>query len=201
VGWATDADLTAALWKLDPVRWRGKYKAWLMLMTACRFVGIAREDFVEWSTGDPDYSGDGDEIARLWEYTKPRHGGALFEALSEAGITITSITPTKQPSPGVHVTAALTADRPRSAPGRDWRSRWDNILRTLRPTENSLFTVACMVGELMAEIGKPKLSVSVGLLEKAAQANGLWRMLGPDQVRRTIGNGLHHVEKKVLGDV
>jgi hypothetical protein len=35
-----------------------------------------------------------------------------------------------------------------------------------------------MVGELMAEIGKPKLSVSVGLLEEACQANGLWRTLG-----------------------
>jgi hypothetical protein len=35
-------------------------------------------------------------------------------------------------------------------------------------------------------------------LEKAARRNGLWKAIGPDRVRRTIANGLRHVEEKVL---
>jgi hypothetical protein len=109
--------LTEALMKLDPRAWNGEFKDWLALMTACRFVGIDREDFIGWSTGDPDYANDGDEIARLWEHTKPIHGGALFKALSAAGIKHRA-----KGQPGIEAPCALPASSPlpatsASAPG------------------------------------------------------------------------------------
>ena len=55
-----------------------------------------------------------------------------------------------------------------------------------------------MVGEVMAECKKPTPSVAVKLLVGAAKDSGLWRQLGADEVRRTIANGLRHVEEKVL---
>ena len=36
------------------------------------------------------------------------------------------------------------------------------------------------------------------LLIGAAQGNGLWRKLGKEGVKRTIANGLRHVEEKLL---
>jgi hypothetical protein len=63
------ASLHEALAKLDPKAWRGDHDGWLELMTACRFVGIAREDFIAWSISDPHYAGDAEVIARKWEST------------------------------------------------------------------------------------------------------------------------------------
>jgi hypothetical protein len=188
-------NLTEALLKLDPGCWNGKYDEWLALMTACRFVGIEGEAFVAWSVGDPDYANDGEVIARLWEHTKPTHGGALFKALSVAGIKVRSAN--KYHGRGsLSIEVPLTAEITKK--GRDWRSRFNGILRTLRPTERSLFTVACMVAELMAEIGKPKPSVAMQLLEAASP--GLRKTLGPDEVKRTISNGFRHVEEKLLSE-
>ena len=83
------ASLTEALRKLNPVGWRGQRDQWLMLMNACKFVGVARDDFVGWSVGDPVYAGDENEIAAQWESLSPQHGGALWAALKAAGITVT----------------------------------------------------------------------------------------------------------------
>ncbi len=82
------ADVTAALFKLDPVGWRNQYDRWFELMMACKAVGISAEDFVRWSTQDPEYAGDGDVIAGLWEGAPARHRGALMLALKEAGVKV-----------------------------------------------------------------------------------------------------------------
>ena len=61
-----------------------------------------------------------------------------------------------------------------------------------------LFWLACIFGEVMAECKRPTVSVAVKLLEGAAKESGLWQRIGADEVRRTIANGLRHVEEKVL---
>jgi hypothetical protein len=189
--------LTEALGKLDPLCWNGKHDEWLALLMACKFAGIARDDFVAWCLRDPDYANDGEVIARKWDsFEQPKHGGALWAALSEAGIKVRH----HKHHQGGAVLAEVPSTPSPTPRARDWRSRLDGILRTLRPTERSLFTVACMVAELMAEIGKPKPSVAMQLLEGVCRGNGLWRELGPDEVRRTIANGLRHVEEKLLSE-
>jgi Primase C terminal 2 (PriCT-2) len=192
---AVVANLTAALWQLDPLEWRGEYDAWFQLATACRFLGIDRADFVAWSVSDPHYAADARLIERIWDSAKPAHGGALFAALKGAGIKVTERAH-KSASPSLYLEVHLTSTT--TAKSRDWRSRFNSILSTLRPTERSLFCVACMVAELMAELGKPKPSVAMQLLEGECRGNGLWRMLGPDEVKRTITNGFRWVEEKLL---
>jgi hypothetical protein len=173
------------------IRWSGG-------VSTARFLGIARTDFVGWSVSDPHYAADARLIERIWESAKPRHGGALFAALKAAGIKVRQEAH-KSAGPSLYPEVPMRAMATTSAATRDWRSRLDGILRTLRPTEQSLFCVSCMVAELMAEIGKPKPSVAMQLLEGACRGNGLWRV-GPDEVRRTIANGLRHVEEKLLSE-
>jgi hypothetical protein len=89
-----DGRWTDALFELDPCHWRNSeatargYEGWLALMTACKAVGISVEDFVEWSTQDPVYAGDGDVIARKWDSVEAKHGGVLRAALKRAGIKV-----------------------------------------------------------------------------------------------------------------
>ncbi len=53
---------------LDPENF-GDYEDWLTLMMACHHAsnGNARNEFVEWSTRDPKYSGDDVSIGRKWD--------------------------------------------------------------------------------------------------------------------------------------
>jgi hypothetical protein len=81
-------DATAAMWKLDPLRWSGDYDGWRYLLNACKAAGISAEEFVKWSTQDPRYAGDADEIAKQWRYAPAHHSGALSVALKEAGIRV-----------------------------------------------------------------------------------------------------------------
>ena len=81
--------LVEALWLLKPIAWRD-YERWLGLMTACKFEGIDRATFVHWSIQDERYADEGAIIARLWDGVRPEHGGALWAALSEAGIKVNS---------------------------------------------------------------------------------------------------------------
>src|SRR6516165_10640369 len=84
----------AGLLKLDPIGWRNVegneegYLRWLALMTACKAAGISADDFVAWCVQDPMYAGDADEIRRKWDFVVPKHSGALWVALSKAGIRL-----------------------------------------------------------------------------------------------------------------
>jgi hypothetical protein len=75
----TDAGgLLDALRAMDPCDWRGQHDAWRDLMNACKAEGIACEDFVSWSVGDPVYAHDGQSIRREWKSLRAQHGGALW---------------------------------------------------------------------------------------------------------------------------
>ena len=85
---AVVAELTAALFELDPCDWRSEgsqesYDGWLALMMACKAAGIAREDWIEWCMGDECYADDEEEIGRKWDGAPARHADALFKALAK----------------------------------------------------------------------------------------------------------------------
>jgi hypothetical protein len=185
------ADVTAALREMDPCDWRGDYMRWFALMTACCFEGISERDFVDWSTSDPQYAADGNVIRKMWRKLNPQHGGALFAALAERGIKVG-----RDKGPVING-EPLRASR---EPTRNWLSRTNTIREKLRrtPTEGMLFSAACVFAEVMADCHKPTPKVAVDLLMGDAKDCGLTRLLGADGVRRTIANGLRHVEEKVL---
>jgi hypothetical protein len=181
--------LVHALWQLDAKEWRNRHDEWLALMMGCKGAGIAFEDFVCWSTSDPVYARDAKIIRRKWDSVGPVHGGALWAALKAHGIKASG-TP-------------VIAEEPLPVsiqPTRNWRSRINCIREKLErvPTEGMLFSAACVFAEVIADTGKPKPSVATQLLESSARACGLWKEIGADEVRRTIANGLRHVEEKIL---
>jgi hypothetical protein len=188
------ADIREALFALDPIGWRNDehnaegYLRWLALMTACKAAGIGVEDWVKWSVQDPVYAGHGDLIARLWRGARAKHSGALWVALKEAGVRIRG--------PG----RKELIEVPHRHPRVDWCTRFTGIIEWLRhhKTERDLFSASCLVAEIIAQHHKPKPSFAVDFLEKAAKGNGLLKQLGADEVRRTITNGLRHVEEKIL---
>jgi Bifunctional DNA primase/polymerase, N-terminal len=192
------SDLTAALRKLDPLRWGGQFEEWFVLMAACRAVGIGREDFIEWSIGDPRYAGDAGVIGRMWEGLAPKHGGALWAALAQAGIKVANHARAGRRN-GHPLTAA-----PAHTPTRNLKSRLISLQRTVERAEgtakaraDTLFWAACRCAEIISE-GKLKPSMAMALLISAAKVNGLWREIGKSEVCRTISNGLRHVELKML---
>jgi hypothetical protein len=193
---------TEALFKLDPAGWNNKtektakgYLRWLALMSACKAVGISADDFVAWCVQDPDYANDADEIRPKWEGLKPKHGGVLWATLSKAGIKLgrEKKEPVEDPLP-----AGTSYSR---QPTRsNWRFRLECTCNKFirEPSEPMLFWAACVFAEVMAQHHKPTPSIATKLLEDAAKQSGLWKQLGADEVRRTITNGLHHVEKQIL---
>lgn len=74
-----------ALFKLDPVCWRGRYERWFELMMACKAVGISAEKFVEWSTQDEVYSADAEVIARLWESAPTMTSRCVYGCAERSG--------------------------------------------------------------------------------------------------------------------
>jgi hypothetical protein len=192
-----------ALFALDPLRWRGEHDAWLSLANAAKFEGVSEDDWVTWSLGDEFYRPDEKLIRRKWWSLTPKHSGALWAALSEAGIKVRH-----NPSAGHGTRSATVIDEQpypalgegKSQPTRDWRARVDSVLRKLErvQTEPMLFWAGCRVAEVIAEVGKPKPAVGRQLLEGACPK--LIKEIGIAEVRRTIANGFRHVEEKILGE-
>jgi hypothetical protein len=184
--------LLEALRAMDPCDWRGEHDAWRDLMNACKAEGIACEDFVAWSVGDPHYAHDGRAIRREWKSLRAEHGGALWAALKARGIKV------QREAKGPSLYPEVPAGRPEAR--IDWRLRFNGTMRWLEQnaSEDDLFSASCLVAEIMAKYQRPKSSIAVMFLEKAAKQNGLWKAIGPDRVRRTIANGLRHVEEKLL---
>jgi Primase C terminal 2 (PriCT-2) len=187
-----------ALFALDPRDWHGEHDAWLSLANAAKFEGVSEDDWVKWSLGDEFYRRDERLIRRKWHSLTPTHGGALWAALSEAGIKV------RHPSAGHGTRSATVIDEvpyPASGvgisqPTRNWRARVDSILRVLErhQTERTLFFVACVVAEVIAEVGKPKPAVGRQLLEGACPK--LIAEIGIAEVRRTIANALANISNK-----
>jgi Bifunctional DNA primase/polymerase, N-terminal/Primase C terminal 2 (PriCT-2) len=186
-------DLTDALRKLDPSGYRD-HDRWLQLMTACRAVGIARSDFIEWSIGDENYANDGEVIARRWDSLAPKHGGALWAALAEAGIKLAQAC-----HAGESVGHPLTA-----IPTRNLKARLHSIQRAVERAqagnrEPALFWGSCRMADIIAEPRSTLTpSTATALLMSAAHFNGLLRDIGKEEVQRTIVNGLRWVEEKLL---
>jgi Bifunctional DNA primase/polymerase, N-terminal/Primase C terminal 2 (PriCT-2) len=184
------ADRTEALRKLDPCMWNGKHDEWFELLMGCKAAGIDREDFVEWSTGDPDYADDADIIRVKWDSVEPKHAGAFFAALKAQGIKLQHRASNRY---------SFAEGPSRSQPTRDLRLRTNGLFNWLAkaPREDRLFVVAATFAEIIHE-KRIKLSVANHLLEQACKANGLWHDLGSDGCRQTIANAFRHVEEKLL---
>jgi hypothetical protein len=184
------ANLTEALRKLDPVCWNGRYDRyddWLALMMACKFAGIGREEFIAWSCGDPDYANDREVIARKWEsFAQPKHAGALFAALKEAGIKVAKAHHRhglRDKSAGVHLSA--------SGPGNlVSRSRGLITWLSRNATGDGLFSAAC----LFAELGLTQ-AVATKLVDGNLPA--LRRALGDAEFTRQIERGFAHISNKL----
>ena len=151
--------------RADPTEWR-EFEDWLALATACRFEGIGCEDFVAWSVSDPQYAGHAELIRRKWSGLTPVHGGALWAALSRAGVKFGQ---TEQNAPGVRVPLTLE-------PTRNVGARLSNICVGFRhnPTEPNLFSWSCLMAEVLREcrLGPPRKYH--GLMESAAMGTPLW---------------------------
>lgn len=84
--------LAAMLDALDPAEFRD-HARWLELMMACHHAtnGEGREEFINWSTSDPSYSGHGHVIGRRWDSLHADGAGrrvtekTLYKHLIDAG--------------------------------------------------------------------------------------------------------------------
>jgi Bifunctional DNA primase/polymerase, N-terminal len=186
---AVVGDLTAALWEMDPVDWRGDYDGWFHLAGACQAAGISENEFVRWSLGDPVYAADERAIRRICASAHARHSGALYKALAERGITVGKgpalypEVPCRQPSQ--RQTTRNLQDRTRCLIGWFVQS----------PGEQRLFDVACSFAEIVAE-GRLKIENAHRLLW-----NNLAKFrkeIGDAEFQRTVANAFRHVEEKVL---
>ena len=196
------ASLAEALHKLDPVAYRGRRDPWLMLMNGYKFMGGACADFVSWSVGDPVYAGDGHEIAAQWDSLTPRHGGAFGAALKAAGIKVAK-GQSHHDADTPHAALAGQSNSQSRSPSRvrSLRPWLDAIERSVaraqgNAREPALFAAACTMGEIIAE-DRLNLAMATDLLEGYCRPNGLWLELGPEGCRRTIMNGLRHIELKL----
>ena len=85
-------ELAAMLAHLDPEDFRDQDR-WFTLMQACHHAtaGDGRQEFVDWSTGDPQYADDGGVIGRRWDSLHVGGDGArvtyrtLHKFLRDAG--------------------------------------------------------------------------------------------------------------------
>lgn len=77
---------------LDPTQFR-EHSAWFEMMCACHHAtgGEGRDEFIAWSTGDPEFSGEGWVIGRRWDTLHADQTGrrvtekTLFKALVDQG--------------------------------------------------------------------------------------------------------------------
>lgn len=85
-------EVARMLGALDPGDFRD-HSAWLQLMQACHHAsgGDARDEFVSWSTGDPEYADHDEIVGRRWDSLRADGKGervthrTLYKLLSDAG--------------------------------------------------------------------------------------------------------------------
>jgi hypothetical protein len=210
-----------ALFALDPLAWRGEHDAWLSLANAAKFEGVSEDDWVRWSVGDVFYLRDEKLIRRKWRSLEPKHSGALWAALSMAGIKVSrnpspSHSADIKRSPSVFDGQPLSVDTPaKPSPTHNFQARIDNIRAQLTAlqTGDFLFWCGCRFGEMLIEQA-PTLTNSAspfaratfahdlkghlrrietykGLLEEACPQ--LINQIGIAEVRRTINNAFKKV--------
>lgn len=90
-GEITPEQLERLLSTLDVAAYNGRHDDWIRIMMASHRAtgGAGVEEFVAWSTGDPDYADDEASIRKRWASFKPRPGGVtlgtLLKAVADAG--------------------------------------------------------------------------------------------------------------------
>jgi len=74
-------ELAAMLARLDPTDFRD-HERWLQLMQACHHAtaGDGRQEFLDWSTGDPEYASDAGGIGRKWDSLRTDNAAARVTA-------------------------------------------------------------------------------------------------------------------------
>jgi hypothetical protein len=186
---------TEALRKLDPVEWRGRHDEWFALLMGAKAAGIAPEDFIAWSVGDPAYAGDAAVISVKWDSVAPRHSGAFFAALRAHGIRVTDPNPTSN-----RLAEVSLNQRQRPSRSLNPHARFAGLRGKLERARDAnreplLFWSACEAAEMVAE-GWPSRKVAELLLLQACKANGLLRDLGTNGCKQTIDNAFAHVKGK-----
>jgi hypothetical protein len=168
-------------------------------MTACKAVGIAREEFIAWSIRDPDYADDAEIIARKWDSAVPKHSGAFYAALKQRGIRVRSGRPNTDEDHGgrtLTLSGTKRSNRDFHFQHPTMKPRIDGLLARLQrmASEQELFNSACFIAELTS---MPQRDAR-GLLEQAVRDTALWAQLGRDGVRKTIERGFAHIERKAM---
>lgn len=75
--------LAMSLGGLDPEKFRA-HEDWLQLMMACHHAtgGAGRQEFIEWSTSDPEYADVSKEIGLRWDSLHAKHNGVKVGTLN-----------------------------------------------------------------------------------------------------------------------
>lgn len=90
-GEITPEQLQMLLSGLDIMAFNRRHDDWLQIMMACHqgTAGLGCDEFVAWSTSDPDYADDEHQIGARWRSLKDKPNGVtirtLFKALRDAG--------------------------------------------------------------------------------------------------------------------
>ena len=220
LGGVNDGEALAALLKLDPVEYRD-HDSWLRVMMAAHAAGIAQDAFIEWSTSDPQYCDDAEIISRRWE-SLTIEGNAngrvtAWALLVEARMvelerhfsnprahhffTAHHFTAHHTSTWSVPSTESHTETTPfqPTHPTQNLKLRMIALLRIVERAsgndrEPTLFRVACLVREIIAE-GKLLPRVAIALLREACKANHLWQE-DRELCSRTIAAGFLTVERK-----
>jgi Bifunctional DNA primase/polymerase, N-terminal/Primase C terminal 2 (PriCT-2) len=192
------ADATAALREIDARVFNDEGELWFNFMMGAKAAGIGCEDFIDWSTQDPDYAGHGEIIRKRWNSAPALHAGAFYAELKRAGIKLTHTHNTKYKSAEVPLRADFTFQ-----PSLNRESRFINLIERLKKDgrEDLLFWTACELAGMVLIEGWPRAHVARGMLEEACRINGLRAALrkvdGTDGCKQTIDNAFAHVSNKL----
>jgi primase-like protein len=169
---------------------------------SCHAAGVEREAFIDWSTSDPAYADDGDEIAERWESFRA-DGGITGRALFVEARMVEIDRYLKGRDNTTHNTLPWEVPlggRTSFQPTRNPKHRVRGLMRMIESAEGvareqALFNVACVMREMIAE-GALRPKVALSLLESACQINRLWR---DDRAacRRAIASAFLTVETKL----
>lgn len=189
------AELTEALFKLDPCEWGSEgsqegYLSWLALMMACKAAGISREDWIEWCAGDEGYADDVDEIECKWDGVPARHADALFKALAKEGVRLSREVTEWRYAGALLLPPATPEPKPSPRPPTNINRRSDGLLRWLgrNATADNLFNAACLFCEMGLTIDTATRLISGNL-------PSLRKTLGDAEFTYQISRAFAHVKE------
>jgi hypothetical protein len=79
-GVAVDS-IRAALDQLDPCAFEGDRERWVAFMNGAKAIGAPMELFAEWTSHNPAYQRNDEEIERNWHSLRGLHAGAFYAEL------------------------------------------------------------------------------------------------------------------------